>query len=101
MEKGGPIKGSPIVAQLAKLAHVLRDTEARRSFTEDPSGALARAGVDMEALPSSVVETLSSMSHDEIAAVIRFNDALIDAGLVVEGPDEPGPDQYGGRVGFF
>jgi hypothetical protein len=96
MQYAGPVKGPPVVAELAKIAQVLRDMKSRQSFVDDPKAALDRAGVNMKAVPSSVVDTLSGMSQDELGAVIRFNDALVEGGLVTEAPE---PD--GARVSFF
>jgi hypothetical protein len=97
MENQGPLKGPPVVADLAKVAQVLRDMEGRE-FEEDRDRAFAGIGVDLSALPAPVVELLSQMSPEELSAVIRFNDALVQAGLVVEPPyEEPGA----GPLGFF
>ena len=99
METSEPVKGPAFVGELAKVARVIRDPETRRSFKGDRKGALDRAGVDMGAMPSSVIDTLSGMTPDELAAVIRFNDAMVDGGLsvVAEGSGKPGGD----RVAFF
>jgi hypothetical protein len=100
MEHSEPLKGSAVVAELAKLARLLRDPETRKSFMGDSKAALQGGGVEMSAIPTSVLDTLSGMSHDELAAVIRFNDALVDAGLYVEAEGGYGkPDA--GVVGFF
>jgi hypothetical protein len=96
MENTGPLRGSPVVGELAKVAQVLRQTETKKSFRQDRKSALEQAGVDLNAIPSSVMDTLGGMSDDELATVIRFNDALVDAGFAVEGPSE-GP----GKVCFF
>jgi len=92
------MKGSAVVSELAKMAEVLRESGTRNSFMEDPKGALERAGVNTAAIPSSVLDTLSGMTDEELGVVVRFNDALVNAGVVIEGPDDE-PD--GGRVGFF
>lgn len=98
MEDQGALKGPPVAAELAKVAQALRDMEGRKSSEEDRGRAFAGIGVDMSALPAPVVKLLSEMSPEELSAVIRFNDALVEAGMVVEPPyEEPGA----GPLGFF
>lgn len=98
MESSGAIPGPEWVAELGKIAGALGDEALRRSFKADPRGSLEKAGVDMSMVPSSIVDVLSGMSVDELAALMRFNDVLVRAGLVVE---PPGGYPDGGRVGFF
>jgi hypothetical protein len=99
MQTSEPLKGPAMVGELAKVARVLRDLESRKAFKGDPRGALNRAGVDMGAIPSSIIDTLSGMTPDQLEAIIRFNDAGVDGGLsvVAEGSGKPGGD----RVAFF
>jgi hypothetical protein len=80
--------------ELAKVAEVIRREDVRDSLAADARGTLQSEGVDVDKLPSNVVDVLSGMSPQELDLVARMNDALVEAGLVVEGPDE-------GRVGFF
>jgi hypothetical protein len=98
MESSGPIKGPSATAELAKIAGVLDDEAQRKSLKADFDGTLERARVDMSMVPTTLQEVLKRMSVEELAAVARFNKALVDAGFEVEPPDGY-PD--GGRVGFF
>jgi hypothetical protein len=93
-----PIQGPPATAELAKIAGVLADEAQRTSFTGDPRGTLEKAGVDLSIVPSTVVEVLSSMSPNELAAWSRLCEALVDAGFEVEPPEM---EQGWGRVCFF
>lgn len=101
MGQGGRGMGPPVVAELAKIARVLREMESRQSFKQNPRGALQSAGVDMGMVPSSVVDMLSGMSEDELATVMRFHDALCEAGLKMDAPNDASGRPDGGAVCFF
>jgi hypothetical protein len=79
---------------LARVADILRDESKRRSFAEDPRGTLQKEGLDPGKLPSRAIDALSRLSPQEAGLLVRLDDKLKDAGLVVEGPN-------GGRVSFF
>lgn len=80
--------------QLAKVAEVLRDENMRRGFASDPRATLQQGGVDPDRLPSGAVDMLAGLSPQEVGLLMRLNDRMMKAGLVVEGPN-------GGRVSFF
>jgi hypothetical protein len=95
MESSGSIQRT--TAELAKVAAVVADKAQHASLKEDPRGTLEKAGVNMNMVPESIVTALRDMTPDQLDALSRFNQALIDAGFVIGAPDDVG----WGRVGFF
>ena len=69
---------------VAKLGENLADPDFRNSFAEDHSQALKDAGIDEEALPDGVVGALRNCQPEELAAVARVRNALMEAGVARE-----------------
>jgi hypothetical protein len=63
----------------AKLGERLGDEDFRNSFTQDPSQALQDAGIDETALPDGAIDALRSCQPEELAAVAKVRNALMDA----------------------
>jgi hypothetical protein len=63
---------------IANLGRAISDKEFRDSFPQDPDGALQRAGIDKGELPPKLLETLTTMSSDELAALATVKDALAE-----------------------
>jgi hypothetical protein len=75
--------GAPrVVTDIA--TRVLADPQTRRAFADDPTGTLQRAGIDPEAVPGRLLETLTSLSFDELGVVARMNESLVDVGFTSE-----------------
>jgi hypothetical protein len=95
MAQKGPHERSQLVAELAKVIQVIEAPDQRKSFTENPTRALERVGVNLQIIPSEVVDTLAGLSYEELGLLSRICDGFARAGLVMgEFPD-------GGRVCFF
>jgi hypothetical protein len=61
---------------LIKLSDLLAEPDARRSFLDDPEGTMERYGVDPSGVPPALVDTLRSLSLEELEVVSRVNIAL-------------------------
>ena len=68
----------------AKLGERLGDDDFRESFAQDQSQALKDAGIDEEALPDGVLDALRSCQPEELAAVAKVRNALMNAGVARE-----------------
>ena len=71
-----------VVTDIARK--VLADPEMRRTFADDPRATLQRAGIDAEAVPDRLLETLTGLSYDELGVVARMNETLVDIGFTSE-----------------
>jgi hypothetical protein len=68
---------------LAALGRALADDEVRGGLSDDAEGALRRAGVDVDRLPSRVLDVLGSATREELeelgracATVAAFSDRM-------------------------
>jgi hypothetical protein len=73
-------QGSPV----AQLAEHMTDEDFRNAFASDHQQALEKKGIDVSDVPSGVLEALKDCSVDELRALSKVRNALIDAGV----PDE-------------
>ncbi len=95
MAEIGPDERPAVVAELAKVIQIIADPDQRRTFAGDASGTLEVAGVNLQALPKEVIDTLTGLSYEELGLLSRVCESFAGAGLVLgELPD-------GGRVCFF
>jgi hypothetical protein len=61
---------------LIKLSDLLAQPDARRSFLDDPEGTMRRYGVDPSDVPPALVDTLKSLSLEELEVISRVNTTL-------------------------
>jgi hypothetical protein len=79
----GP-EGSPV----AKLADYMTDEDFRNSFASDHHQALSRVGLEPSEVPAGILEALKDCSVDELRALSRMRNALVDAGVSREDAGE-------------
>jgi hypothetical protein len=75
------------VAAVARLSQVVADPEWRRSFVADPIAALERANIVVAHIPQRLLESLQSLSEEELEVLARICPELVEAGFYVEVPD--------------
>jgi hypothetical protein len=73
-------QGSPV----AQLAEYMTDEDFRSAFASDHQQALEKKGINVSDVPSGVLEALKDCSVDELRALSKVRNALIDADV----PDE-------------
>lgn len=83
--------------QLAELLEcVLEEPSRRRAFRKDYAAAADAAGVDISAIPESVLKTLADLSGSELRLLAEINHQLVESGLGIDFPDEDRPEQQSG-----
>ena len=75
------------VAAVARLSQVVADPEWRRSFVADPIPALESANIVVAHIPQRLLESLQSLSEEELEVLARICPELVEAGFYVEVPD--------------
>lgn len=78
------------IQELEKLVRVISSPGTRRSFLKDAEGTLQKAGVNVGALPKSVVDSLAELSPAELRLVSHLNATLVDAGFKAPDSDTVG-----------
>jgi hypothetical protein len=82
MDEGQDVDYDVDVLALSRLAtEVLARPSTRRSFATDPLGTLERAGIDAQAIPERVPDTLADMSYEELGIVGSVAQSLKDSGI--------------------
>jgi hypothetical protein len=62
--------------ELSKLGEAISKKEFRDSFSADPDGALEQQGLDKGGIPKELLDTLSSLSSEQLEALASVKDAL-------------------------
>ena len=66
---------------VSELGRRLGDEDFRNAFAKDPSQALSDKGIDEQALPDRLVDTLSGCDPEELAALAKVRSGLESAGV--------------------
>ena len=61
---------------LEQVGELLQQEGFRVTFTRDPKGTLASSGVDVEALPPGLFETLAGLTPEELELVGKIQAKL-------------------------
>jgi hypothetical protein len=59
-----------------KLGEMLAQPEFRAAFLGDPDGTMRRYDIDPNEIPRALVDTLTSLSPDELEVVARVSSTL-------------------------
>jgi hypothetical protein len=78
--------GVEAISQIA--LNVLAKAAVRKSFAADPVGTLKGAGIDPDSVPEEFLHVLADMSYEELTALSRVTDSMINAGISIHtGPE--------------
>lgn len=80
----------PDPTQLARLGDAIARPAIRKSFAVDPIGALERAGVDLEAVPTETVDLLASLEPWELEVLGRVSEQARLRGVAAKVRDHVG-----------
>jgi hypothetical protein len=62
--------------EIAKLGAAISKQDFRDSFLSDPDGALKQHGVDKAQIPQELLDTMSSLSAEQLAALASVKETL-------------------------
>lgn len=79
-----PPQSDPALNEFAKFANAIGDPQVRRAFDKDPLGTLKDQGVNVGALPQSVVDFLTDLSYEELRMLANLQQTMVDADLKVQ-----------------
>ena len=86
---------------IGTLAEALKDPGNRESFVSDPEALLREHGIDSAFLPPGAVESLVAMGPEELEAISKYSDKLIEAGFYLEATAGGAGAQQDPRISFF
>jgi hypothetical protein len=86
---------------IATLAELLKDSNNRQGFIDDPYGKLEEHGIDQTFLPSGAVEKLQAMGPEELGELSKYTEKLVEAGFYLEATETGAGEQQDPKVCFF
>ena len=78
-DEGGRVD-EPSISGLAQLGAIIRDPAQRKACAADPDGTLAQDQIDLTAIPPNLIATLVDLTHEELRALGRVRQSLLDSG---------------------
>jgi hypothetical protein len=79
VEQGQALSSADLEAVSRLATEVLARPVRRKSFAADPLGTLKAAGIDEQALPGRLLDTLADLSDEELRIVGKVAQSLVDS----------------------